>query len=235
MGTESSITVRATPQITWISPASIVYGTPLGAAQLDASASVPGTFTYMPAEGAVLNAGSGQVLSVTFTPQDSTYYTAAAATTNITVAKAAPILEVTAAGGRFDGGPFPAVATIAGAIAGVDNAPASGLENVVPILNYFDGSGTAGMSLGSAPPSAAGTYTVVADFSGSADYLDVVSAPITFTIGQPEKDRFVVRGGAWWSVSRMCASHERQMNHNNPNGFRGFRIVLGPAINQPAE
>jgi hypothetical protein len=37
---------RATPTSTWASPASIVYGTPLSSAQLDATASVPGTFTY---------------------------------------------------------------------------------------------------------------------------------------------------------------------------------------------
>ena len=93
-GTESGITVRATPQVTWNSPASIVYGTPLGAAQLDASANVPGTFTYAPAAGAILNAGSGQTLSVTFTPQDATDYTTATATTAITVTKAAPIIKL---------------------------------------------------------------------------------------------------------------------------------------------
>ncbi len=184
MGTEASITVRATPQVTWSSPASIVYGAPLGAAQLDASANVAGTFTYSPAEGAVLNAGSGQVLSVTFTPHDMPYYTAATAITTIDVSKAAPIVKVTDAGGRFDGSPFPAVATIAGAVAGVDDAPAFDLENVVPTLTYFDGSGTGGTSLGSVPPSAPGTYTVVADFSGNTNYLASLSAPVTFTIGQ---------------------------------------------------
>jgi formylglycine-generating enzyme required for sulfatase activity len=55
-----------------------------------------------------------------------------------------------------------------------------------------------------------------------------------FKIGQHDKDTFVVRGGAWWSGSQFCASHWRSMNHNNPNSFRGFRIVLGPAIH-PAE
>ena len=169
-GTESGITVRATPQVTWSSPASIVYGTPLGTAQLDALANVPGTFTYTPAAGAILDAGSGQTLSVTFTPQDATDYTTAAATTTITVTKATPILKVTDAGGRFDGSPFPASATIAGAVAGVDSTPASSLDNVTPTLTYYDGSGTAGTSLGPTPPSAPGTYTVVAAFPGNVDY-----------------------------------------------------------------
>ena len=43
--------------ITWANPAGIVYGTALGSAQLDATASVPGTFTYSPAAGTVLHAG----------------------------------------------------------------------------------------------------------------------------------------------------------------------------------
>ena len=52
-----------------------------------------------------------------------------------------------------------------------------------------------------------------------------------FKIGQPDKDAFVVRGGAWWIRPDLCTSDWRGNNHNNPNGFRGFRIVLGPAIN----
>ena len=183
-GTESSITVRATPQITWSTPASIVYGTPLGTAQLDASANVPGTITYAPAAAAILNAGSGQTLSLTFTPSDSTDYTTAGATTTLTVTKATPTLNVIDIGGRFDGSPFPASATIIGAVAGVDNTLASSLDNVTPTLTYYDGSGNAGTSLGSTPPEAPGTYTVVAAFAGSADFLAAQSAPVTFTIGK---------------------------------------------------
>ena len=132
----------------------------------------------------ILDAGSGQTLSVTFTPQDATDYTTAAATTTITVTKATPILKVTDAGGRFDGSPFPASATIAGAIAGVDSTPASSLDNITPTLTYYDGSGTAGTSLGPTPPSAPGTYTVVAAFPGNVDYSAVLSTPLSFTIGQ---------------------------------------------------
>jgi len=174
---------QATPQVTWSPPASIVYGTTLSAAQLDASANVPGTFTYTPPLGALLDAGSGQTLSVTFTPQAATDYAAAAATTTITVTKATPILKVTDAGGRFDGSPFPASVAIFGAVAGVVT-PASSLDNVTPTLTYYDGSGTAGTSLGPAPPSAPGTYTVVAAFSGTVDYSAILSTPLTFTIGQ---------------------------------------------------
>jgi uncharacterized repeat protein (TIGR03803 family) len=53
--------------VTWSAPAPIVYGTRLGSAQLDATASVPGTFVYSPAAGTRLHAGS-QALTVVFTP-----------------------------------------------------------------------------------------------------------------------------------------------------------------------
>ena len=66
---------KARPAVTWTNPANITYGTPLSGTQLDATANVPGTFTYTPAAGTVLDAGSHQGLSVSFTPTDSTDYT----------------------------------------------------------------------------------------------------------------------------------------------------------------
>ena len=59
---------QATPKITWTNPSAIMAGTALGAALLDAMASVPGRFTYTPAVGTVLAAGASQQLTVTFTP-----------------------------------------------------------------------------------------------------------------------------------------------------------------------
>jgi hypothetical protein len=75
---------QATPKITWAKPAAITYGTKLSSTQLDATASVAGTFVYSPPAGTALALGS-QVLSVTFTPTDATDYTSQTATTSITV------------------------------------------------------------------------------------------------------------------------------------------------------
>ena len=83
---------QATPTITWANPANIVYGTALSGTQLDATASVPGTFTYTPAAGTVLHAGNDQSLSVTFTPTDTTDYTVATATATINVTQATPTI-----------------------------------------------------------------------------------------------------------------------------------------------
>ncbi len=57
--------------ISWVPPAPIPYGTALSGTQLNATASVPGTFVYTPAAGTVLTAGT-QALAVTFTPTDTT-------------------------------------------------------------------------------------------------------------------------------------------------------------------
>jgi hypothetical protein len=79
---------KATPTITWATPSPIIYGTALSSTQLNATASVPGTFVYSPVSGKVLGAGS-QTLSVTFTPTDTTDYNAATATVTLVVTGAA--------------------------------------------------------------------------------------------------------------------------------------------------
>src|SRR5438874_847850 len=84
--------LKATPTITWTTPADIIYGTALGATQLDATASVPGTFVYMPPIGTVLSAGTAQTLSVAFTPTDAANYTTASKTVSINVLKATPVI-----------------------------------------------------------------------------------------------------------------------------------------------
>ena len=92
-GSDTTATVsQSTPSLTWAAPADIVYGTALSATQLDASASVAGSFTYSPPAGTVLGAGNNQSLSVSFTPSDTTDYTTATASTQINVKKATPSL-----------------------------------------------------------------------------------------------------------------------------------------------
>ena len=96
-----------TPVITWANPASIVYGTSLGAAQLNATASVAGAFVYTPPAGTVLNVGAGQALSVTFTPTDATNYTTATRTVliDVVVSTGPPVItDVTPASGAIGSG-----------------------------------------------------------------------------------------------------------------------------------
>ena len=80
---------QATPTITWATPAPIAAGTALSATQLDATASVPGSFMYNPAVGAVLAAGTQQLTAV-FSPTDATDYSSATAHASLIVASPDP-------------------------------------------------------------------------------------------------------------------------------------------------
>jgi hypothetical protein len=87
----------ATPVINWAAPTAIVDGTPLGASQLNATASgvggigLAGEFVYNPPAGTILSAGS-HVLAVDFTPNDRNY-TPAAETVVLEVAAPASLLH----------------------------------------------------------------------------------------------------------------------------------------------
>jgi uncharacterized repeat protein (TIGR01451 family) len=79
---------KATAVISWSNPADIIYGTALGATQLNATASTAGTFNYTPAAGTVLASGNGQALSVSFTPGDTANYDGATKDVSINVLSA---------------------------------------------------------------------------------------------------------------------------------------------------
>jgi Flp pilus assembly CpaE family ATPase len=81
-----TVTEKLPTQVTWPVPAAISYGTALSAAQLNATASVPGTFVYTPAAGHVLAPGR-YTLTATFAPSDTEKYA---------TAQAAVVLEVEA-------------------------------------------------------------------------------------------------------------------------------------------
>ena len=133
---------KAAPAISWATPAAITYGTALSATQLNASSTVAGTYVYTPAGGAVLTAGP-QTLSVTFTPTDSTDYTMATATVQLTVNKASATVTLGNLAQTYTGSPLSATGT---------TVP-SGLT-----VNYtYNGSSTA--------PTAAGSYAVVGTIS----------------------------------------------------------------------
>jgi uncharacterized protein (TIGR02145 family) len=65
---------KKNPVIIWENPADITYGTLLSDIQLNATANVPGTFTYTLAIGTKLNEGANQDLKVDFTPTDLVNY-----------------------------------------------------------------------------------------------------------------------------------------------------------------
>jgi hypothetical protein len=80
---------QASPLITWAPLSAIQQGATLSTTQLDATANVPGTFSYNPAAGAVLPAGTQQ-LTVTFRPSDTTDYISVTANNALTVNGGSP-------------------------------------------------------------------------------------------------------------------------------------------------
>jgi hypothetical protein len=83
---------KATPIVTWATPADITYGTALSGVQLDATASVGGGYVYTPAGGTVLPAGT-HTLSVTFTPSDTANYASVTTTVDLDVLAASQTID----------------------------------------------------------------------------------------------------------------------------------------------
>src|SRR6185295_6952130 len=77
--------LKATPLITWATPADITSGTPLSGTQLNSTVNVAGNSTYSPVSGTMLGVGAGQPLSTSFTPTSTANYNTASKTVMITV------------------------------------------------------------------------------------------------------------------------------------------------------
>ena len=153
---------RASTVASWTPPAAIRYGTPLGAAQLNATANVPGTFSYSPAAGTVLAPGSWSV-TATFTPTDGQNYNGTTITQTVLVERALAAVSVTGGSFAYDGQPHPAAVSATGA----------GGVALTPVSVSYNGSGSM--------PVGAGTYAVVATFAGDANH-EAASATATITV-----------------------------------------------------
>jgi N-acetylneuraminic acid mutarotase len=173
------------PSLGWTEPAPITYGTPLGAAQLSASATyngnpVAGTFTYTPPAGTVLGAGAGQLLSATFVPADTTTY----ATTGVVLTTTLLVNAVTTttAIGSVGAGRVGVALSVPYTVSGTAGAPAvPGDGSVVVTAAPGGASCTASVTAGQCAITfaAAGNYALTAEYQGSTNFLPSVSSPAT--------------------------------------------------------
>jgi hypothetical protein len=156
-GSVNLTVIKATPSITWATPAAITYGTALSATQLNATASVAGTqFVYSPASGTVLGAGT-RSLGVTFTPTDTANYNVNVASVNVTVNKAP--LTITASNGTMTAGGT--VPTIAASYSGFLNGDvASSLSTQPTCSTTATSSSAAGSYASSCSGAVSSNYTV---------------------------------------------------------------------------
>jgi hypothetical protein len=126
---------QATPVIAW-TPASIQLGYALGAAQLDATANVPGTFTYTPPSGTAIMTTS-QTLSVLFTPTDTTDYTTANMSVSLTVTPG-PLASVSPSSINFGTLYLGAIVAQNVTVTNVGNAPMTITDPIFSILHGGD-------------------------------------------------------------------------------------------------
>ncbi len=168
---DGALTIGGTnPDITWPVPGPIVYGTPLSAAQLDATSTIPGTFTYKPAAGVVLGAGT-QTLTVTFTPTGSAAQTAqttlvvnqATTTTALTAINAtvAGSITLSAVVTSIDGG------TVTGSVQFLD-----GSTSLASVTVNSTGLATYSVQLSNGP------HTLTAVYSGDVNNLGSTSTAL---------------------------------------------------------
>jgi Flp pilus assembly CpaE family ATPase len=113
--------MKAPPRVTWTTPDPIIYGTPLSPGQLNATASVEGTFVYKPGLGTVLAVGE-HTPSVIFTPNDNSEYSSIQAAVPLSVVMAKPVIswatpESIACGTPLSAAELNATATVAGTFA----------------------------------------------------------------------------------------------------------------------
>jgi hypothetical protein len=140
--TVTMIVNKATPTITWANPAAIPYGTALTGIQLDATASVPGTFAYAAPAGTILSSGP-QTITATLTPTDTTDFNTATASVTLNVTKVTPTISW----------PNPAAITYGTALSDTQ------LDATASVPGTFNYSPTAGTVLGAGPQTLSVTFT----------------------------------------------------------------------------
>ncbi|MBI5576031.1 MAG: right-handed parallel beta-helix repeat-containing protein [Deltaproteobacteria bacterium] len=144
----------AVPAISWNNPADIVYPTPLSSLQMNASADVPGAFTYAPSAGTVLDAGTSQSLRVDFAPVDTANYIATFKVVSINVLKGSQAINFGPLADKAFGAPD-------------FNVTATSSSNL-PVT--FAASGSCTVSGNTVAITGAGSCTVTAYQAGDANY-----------------------------------------------------------------
>jgi hypothetical protein len=160
---------RGRPTVTWSRPSNIRYGTRLNTSQLNARASISGSFRYEPATGTALPVGTNQTLRVTFTPADGTDWEQVAASTQITVLQAIPHIAIAHLANRTYSD-APVKLSVSG--------------NVAKTTTKYSSKGACRVSGNVVTLTGAGTCTISASQPGNKDYAGVSSASVTFSIAK---------------------------------------------------
>jgi hypothetical protein len=173
---------QATPAITVSDAGGVFNGSGFGAtgtvSGVNSTSLGAPTFTYYAGTFTTLSALTGQTAlpgvptqagayTVVASIAGSTDYGSGAALANFSITQATPTVTVTDNGGVGNGSPYSAT----GSVIGVNN---TNLGN--PTFTYYAGtfanlSDLTGQTPLSGPPATAGSYTVLASYAGSTDYI----------------------------------------------------------------
>jgi hypothetical protein len=168
-----SVTVsKAAPVVTWNNPASISYGIALGGTQLNASASVNGTFSYTPVSGTVLGAGN-QTLSVVFTPSDVANYNTVNRSVTLVVGKRNQTIAgfTTIANKTYGDAPFVV-------------APPSATSGLLVALSVKSGNATLSAN-NTVTLNGIGTVVLAANQLGNSNYNAAPEVSASFNVTRP--------------------------------------------------
>jgi hypothetical protein len=184
---------KVSPSITWSNPLDIVYGTALSETHLNATASAVGTFAYSPQSGTVLNAGSGQALSVTFMPTDGTNYNTATKQATINVSKATQVLTFAALDDKTIGDVFLLTATASSNLTVSYTAKPS--NKIIIVGNQVTAV-------------KAGRVTITASQAGDANYYAATSVDQSFHI-KPAKPKASTASNASTLTSNATSGNQQ--------------------------
>lgn len=175
-----------TPTITWAQPSAIAYGTTLSgllnATATDGSSAVDGIFAYTAtlqggSTGSVTSStllGAGNyTLSTSFTPTDSTAYTAATGSVSLTVDKISPSVALTSSGN-------PALVstsiTLTATVSSSVSTPSGSVDFYDATTHLGSGTISSGIATYSTSSLTAGTHSITAVYAGDSNFVSVTSS-----------------------------------------------------------
>jgi hypothetical protein len=163
---------KAAPVVTWNAPAAISYGTALSGTQLNASASVNGTFSYTPVSGTVLGAGN-QTLRLVFTPSDVANYNTVNRSVTLVVGKGNQTIAgfTTIANKTYGDAPFVI-------------APPSATSGLLVALSVKSGNATLSAN-NTVTLNGIGTVVLAANQLGNSNYNAAPEVSASFNVTRP--------------------------------------------------
>lgn len=170
--------VQAMPTISWVSPSPITYGNALSSVELDATSHVAGTFTYSPALGTILSAGT-QTLTTTFAPTDTTNFVTAQATSTLVINRATPSVTLSSSA---PSAVVSGLVTLKATVAFSYGTPTGSVVFADGPVNLGTGTLNAGVATFTTSSLAAGSRAITAIYSGDSNFTPATSAAFAQSI-----------------------------------------------------